>query len=91
MDLTESRRIINEIDDQMVALFVKRMEAVAGVAQYKKRAGLPVLDQSREAAVLDRVAALAGEDFGDYARALYERVMALSRDYQEKLLEADET
>ena len=91
MALTESRRIINEIDDQMVALFVKRMETVAGVAQYKKRAGLPVLDQSREAAVLDRVAALAGEDFGDYARALYERVMALSRDYQEKLLEADET
>ncbi|MBQ8954410.1 MAG: chorismate mutase [Clostridia bacterium] len=91
MDLTESRKIISDIDGQIVPLFVKRMEAAAEVAAYKKKAGLPVLDRSREALVLDRVAALAGEDFGGYARALYECVMALSRDYQQKLLEADET
>ena len=87
MDLKESREIINEIDAQIVALFVRRMETVAGLARVKRDAGLPVRDAAREAVVLDRAAALAGAELGDYARALFERMMALSRDYQEKLLE----
>ena len=87
MDLNESRKIISAIDEQMIALFVKRMAAVAEVAEYKKAAGLPVLDPAREQIVLDRAAALAGEELGGYARALYERVLAVSRAYQEKLLE----
>ena len=87
MNLEESRRVINEIDGQLVALFVKRMEAVVEVAKYKKEAGLPVLDRSRESVVLDRVAAMAGPELGGYARALYECLMGLSRDYQHKLLD----
>ena len=46
--LEESREIINEIDDQMISLFVKRMAAVSMVAEYKYENGLPVLDNTRE-------------------------------------------
>ncbi len=90
MDLSESRRTINEIDAQIVALFVRRMETVAGIAEYKKKAGLPVLDRTREAAVLDRAAELAGPELGGYARTLYECMLAASRDYQAALLEKGE-
>ena len=87
MELSQSREIINQIDEEIVALFVRRMEAVAEVARYKQKTGMPVLDRSREQAVLDRAARLAGDELGDYARSLYECLMALSRDYQAKLLE----
>ena len=36
MDLMECRKMINEIDDQMKELFLKRMEVVSNVALYKK-------------------------------------------------------
>ncbi len=91
MDLNECRRTINDIDEQIVALFVRRMNVAAAIAAYKRAAGMPVLDRAREQAVLDRVAGLAGEELGDYARALYERMMAVSRDYQAKLLASDGT
>ena len=34
--LQEARKIINEVDEQMAALFCRRMEAAAMVAAYKK-------------------------------------------------------
>ena len=36
MDLSEIRQQINEIDEQLVALFKKRMETVVEVAKYKQ-------------------------------------------------------
>ena len=38
--LEEARRIINEIDEQMAGLFVKRMKAAEMVFEYKKEFGL---------------------------------------------------
>ena len=58
MNLTASRQQIDEIDKQITALLEERMKAVAAVAAYKKAHRMPVLDASREAAVLDKVAAL---------------------------------
>ena len=43
MDIKELREQINEIDEKLVELFLKRMEVSAGVAAYKKERGLPVL------------------------------------------------
>jgi len=53
MDLLEqARQIINETDDKMRSLFVRRMEAVRMVAEYKKQHGLPILDEAREEKVV---------------------------------------
>lgn len=89
MDLLEQARgIINEVDSEMAKLFVRRMEAAAMVAEYKKTHGLPVLDAIREEQVIRRGSARVEDD---ELRAYYVNFirnnMELSRAYQHKLLE----
>ena len=52
--LEEARKIINEADAQMAELFVKRMRAAEMVYEYKRRVGLPILDQTRENAIIEK-------------------------------------
>ena len=87
MDLQEIRTQLNGIDDQMLSLFCRRMALVKDVAAYKIEHQLPVLDANREQAIIDRVSQAAGEEMGGYARTLFETLMALSRDYQEKQMD----
>ncbi len=89
MDLLEqARRDINEIDEEMAELFVRRMKAVETVAEHKRAHGLPVLDEAREEAVIRR-GAMRVED--DLLRSYYVNFiksnMAISRAYQHRLLE----
>ena len=89
MDLQEIRTQLNGIDDQILKLFCRRMTLVKDVAAYKMAHHLPVLDSVREQAILDRVSQAAGEEMGGYARSLFETLMALSRDYQEKQMNGE--
>ena len=52
--LDEAREIINEVDNEMIYLFIKRMAAVSMVAEYKMENNIPVLDSSREEAIITR-------------------------------------
>ena len=52
--LEEARKIINEADSKMAELFEMRLKAVEMVYEYKKNFGLPILDQTREAAVIEK-------------------------------------
>ena len=45
MDLNDYRKEIDRIDDQLIALFAKRMETAEKIAAYKKANGLRVLDR----------------------------------------------
>lgn len=87
MDLQQCRVRIDEIDEQIVRLFCERMKVVEDVAAYKKANNLPVLQASREAQVLDRVAALAGPELGDAARTLFVSIMGISKDRQHSQLQ----
>ena len=89
MDLQELRHQIDDIDNQLVALFKARMSVAAGVAEYKRENGLPVLDASRERALLSKIAELSGEEFEDYTRTLYATILDLSRSYQHKKLRVE--
>ena len=60
--LEEARRIINEVDLQMAELFVKRMRAAELVCEHKMEYGLPILDQKREDAVIERNSALVDDE-----------------------------
>ena len=53
-ELESFRKIINETDRKMADLFVKRMSAVKGVAEYKKLHGMQVFDPQREQEVIAR-------------------------------------
>ena len=82
MDLTALRREIDSIDDELIRLFVKRMDVCGQVAAYKKANGLPILMSAREQEKLEDVARKAGPELADYAKQLYALLFQLSRDYQ---------
>ena len=86
MDLMELREQINEIDREMLDLFLRRMQVSSNVAEYKRKNGLPVLDAARERELLANIARQAGEDLDEYAVVLYSTILSLSRSYQHKKL-----
>ena len=84
--LEEARRIINEVDSQMTELFVKRMRAAELVYEHKKEYGLPILDQNRENAVIEKNSALVEDTvLKDYYIDYLKHVMSLSRAYQHRM------
>ena len=84
--LEDARKIINEIDEQMAELFVKRMKAAEMVFEYKKEFGLPVLDSKREAVVIERNSAFVGDDLlREYYIDHLKHMMSVSRAYQYRL------
>ncbi len=85
LDLNEIRKEIGAINDEMLALFVKRMELSAQVARYKKANGLPTLDRKREEAILQKVADSTTDEFRQYALEFFRHMMDLSKEYQETL------
>ena len=82
MDLSEIRENINRVDDQLVKLFVERMELAGQVAAYKKEHNLPIFVPAREREILKKVAEQAGPALGGYTRLLYSMIMDLSRSHQ---------
>ena len=86
--LEEARREINEIDEELAKLFVRRMRASEKVAQYKQEHGLPVQDPAREARILQRNALrVEDETLREYYVNFMEKNMELSRSYQHRLLD----
>lgn len=86
--LEEARKSINEIDKEMAALFVKRMEAAKLVSEYKAERGLPILDQSRENDVIARNSAFVeDETLRSYYVNFLKDTMSISRRYQQMLQE----
>ena len=83
--LEEIRKEISAINDEMLALFVKRMELSAQVAAYKKANGLPTLDRKREEAILQKVADNTTDEFRQFALEFFRNMMDLSKEYQETL------
>ncbi|HEM5295365.1 chorismate mutase [Streptococcus suis] len=87
MNLDCIREQINTIDSQLVELLEKRMELVDQVTAYKRATGKPVLDTSRENAVLERVGKLVQkDDYRSAIQATFSDIMTQSRTYQSSKL-----
>ena len=84
MDLKNIRDQIDSVDDQLVKLFVQRMELSAQVADYKKAQNMPIHVPAREREILKTVAEKAGPEMANYTRVLYSMLFELSRSYQSK-------
>ena len=86
--LEEARKIINEIDKEMISLYIKRMQAVRMVAEYKLENGLPVLDSSRESALKAKnLVELDDKELEKYYLEFFEGVLESSKDFQKELIE----
>lgn len=84
--LDKARKIINEVDSQMAELFVKRMRAAEMVYEHKKEFGLPILDQAREQAVIEKNTELIDDDvLKGYYIDFLNNMMSISRAYQYRM------
>jgi len=82
MDLKELRNRIDTLDDELLKLFLQRMELCSQVAEVKAQIKKPVADAGREREILSRVTRSSPEELGGYARELYSTLFRLSRSYQ---------
>lgn len=86
MNLDELRNEINDIDGQMLQLFLKRMDLCRNVAQYKKENDLPIMQAGREQQVIDRIKASCPEHMADASAVLFTEIMDISKCLQSEVL-----
>ncbi len=87
MDLLEFRQKIDEIDEQIVELYEKRMKISEDVAEYKIANSKNVLDSEREKSKLLHLRELASDDFNaNGITELFELIMSMSRKKQYELM-----
>lgn len=84
-DLDRIRSEINGINDDILSLFVRRMELSAQIHRYKREHGLPTTDRKREEAILQKVADTTGDEYRQYALELFRTIIRLSKEYQDSL------
>lgn len=77
---------IDEIDDKIISLFGERMSVAGKVAEIKGKNNMSILDAAREQQVVDRAVSLADNDLRGEVSLLMRSMMALSQEYQRKLL-----
>lgn len=53
--MEEYRKIIDEIDDQIMKLLVDRLLIVKDIGLYKKRNKIPIFDPGREQLIFDKI------------------------------------
>jgi len=83
MDLKQLRGQIDGIDEQLVRLFLQRMEIASDIADCKKESNLPIWIPAREEEKLLALSEQVPPHMGDYVRQLYTQLFRLSRDYQQ--------
>lgn len=86
MELKDLRNTLDDIDNQIAALLVKRMDAVKQVAQTKLEKKLPVFDPQREREKLAQLAELVGDEMAPAADALFSVLFDLSRSAQHRII-----
>ena len=85
--LEEAREMINEVDEQMISLFIKRMAAVSMVAEYKAENNMPVLDSGREDVIKGKnFEILSNKMLEKYYNTFFDGVLKASKDYQTDLV-----
>ena len=81
--LGELRHELDEIDDQIAALYQRRMEISGEVGQFKVETGRKVFDRQREKDKLTDVASKVSGEFNKKGiQELYQQLMSMSRKLQ---------
>lgn len=82
-----AREKINEIDKKMAELFACRMQAVATVAEHKKKCGMPILDAERERAIIEKNSEYVEDTvLRSYYIDFLNSNMDISKKYQNRLI-----
>ena len=89
MDLQEYREAIGKVDDELLRLFLERMDISYQIAQHKKEAGMADSDTVQEREMLYKIGEKAGAGMRTYAHALYSLLFELGRAHQSSLYNAE--
>jgi len=77
MELSELRAKIDTVNDEILKLFLERMDLVEQVGEYKKAHHLPIRNRQREREILAEVTEKAG-DKGRFAYHLFSTIIKLA-------------
>ena len=90
-DIAEIRAELDQVDMGIVALLEARMDLARAVAEWKMENHRPVLDTARELKVLEsRCAMLRAPGREEQVIRLFNCLMSMSREEQEKIIEEAE-
>ena len=81
-NLTDIRNEIDKVDDELLALWLKRMELSKEVAENKKATGKKVTDSARENEIVYRLAEKTPEELRIYLKEVYSAIFATGKAYQ---------
>jgi len=80
--LAELRKKIDDIDEDILALVLKRFDLVDQVADVKKANKIPVFVPGREDEILDRLVSGIDSKYSSYVRDLFTSILDISKRYQ---------
>lgn len=85
--LEECRKEIDQIDSEIIKLYEKRMDIVKAVTIFKKDNNIPVLDSSRENAMLDKnLTKITKSEYKAYYEPVLKGYLTASKMMQSELL-----
>ncbi len=85
-DLSQIRKEIDAVDDQIADLYVRRMALASEIAETKKAAGDPVTNPAREREIISRMTERVGPELEDGAAMVFTTLFGIARARQRKLL-----
>ena len=86
MDLSELRKEIDRVDEQMKALFIRRMGLSREIAALKAKTGDPIYVPQREKEIISSRSGEVDPQIADAYRSFLAQILKLSREYQSSLL-----
>lgn len=85
MEISDWRKRIDELDEQIVRLISQRAEAARAIGELKRTADLPVYEPRREQAVFDHIRAANPGPLADAELLhVYERIIDVMRTLQRR-------
>lgn len=82
--INNTRQQIDLIDKALLQLFEQRMNMVKNIVHYKKKRGLTIEDNIREAHIIKQVCSdLIHKEYEPYAIEFFRSLMSISRQYQQ--------
>ncbi len=86
-ELDRYRQEIDEIDNNIRELFLKRMKIVGQISELKMKSDMTVYDHDRELEVMEKNLDFDNqEEMKEYYREVLEIILKVSKDYQKALI-----
>lgn len=82
----ENKRVaIDQVDKEIRALFIQRMNIAKEIGEIKKKKGIAIEDKERETAMIEKNIQEMPENLKPYYKELLEKLVELSKKYQNNL------